>query len=75
MRYISADEVADTRTAWRCGLPLNVIAGHLNISVSLLRRILDLRPLVAGTTTVEPDPEPTDVWRSDYLFDNCGGES
>ena len=42
MRYISADEIAEAFEAYRNGIPLDKIAGHLGITVSELRSVLGL---------------------------------
>ena len=58
MRYISADEIAEAFEADRNHISHDQIAGHLRISVSELRNVLNLPPLK------RPDPEAgCDLWR------------
>ncbi len=58
MRYLdqlTRDEAAE---AYRSGIPLDRIAGHLGISVAELRAVLGLPALKPIPTTDEPD-----LWR------------
>lgn len=58
MRYIDADEIAEAFEAYRNGITLDHIAGHLRITVSELRHVLNLPPLKRS------DPETgCDLWR------------
>ncbi len=62
MRYLDADTIADARNAWGCGVPLDRIAGHLQVTVAELRHILNLPPLKRS------DPEAgCDLWQMDRL--------
>ena len=59
MRYLDADTIADAKNAYGCQVPLDNIAGHLQVSVAELRHVLNLPPLVeAKTVNVE-----CDLWR------------
>ncbi len=59
MRYISADEIAEAFEAYRNGIPLDRIAGHLRVTVAELQHILNLPALKRS------DPETgCDLWRT-----------
>ena len=59
MRYLSADEIAEAFEAYRSGIPLDRIAGHLGITVSELRDVLGLPALKRS------DPKSgCDLWRT-----------
>ena len=45
MRYLSADEIAEAFEAYRNGIALDRIAGHLRITVAELRLVLGLPAL------------------------------
>ena len=49
MRYLSADEIAEAFEAYRQGIPLDRIAGHLRITVGELRLVLGLPALTADS--------------------------
>ncbi len=58
MRYIDADEIAEAFEAYRNGITLDNIAGHLRLTVAELRHVLNLPPLKRS------DPETgCDLWR------------
>lgn len=62
MRYLSADEIAEAFEAYRNGITLDHIAGHLRITVGELRHVLNLPPLKRS------DPETgCDLWQMDRL--------
>ena len=42
MRYLSADEIAEAFEAYRQGIALDRIAGHLRITIGELRLVLGL---------------------------------
>jgi len=49
MRYISADEIAEAFEAYRNGITLDHIAGHLRITVAELRLVLGLPALAVDS--------------------------
>ena len=53
MRYLSSDEIADAKNARGCGVPLDRIGGHLNVSVGELRHALGMEPLRLGPVAAE----------------------
>ena len=58
MRYIDGTERDEASEAYRQGIPLDRIAGHLRITVAELRHVLNLTPLKRS------DPETgCDLWR------------
>ena len=62
MKYIPADKCDEAAEAYRSGIPLDRIAGHLGISVAELRAVLELPALKPVPTTDEPD-----LWSVDRL--------
>jgi hypothetical protein len=62
MRYLDQSTIDEAAEAFRAGIPLDRIAGHLSITVGELRKALDLAPLKAEAVSTEPD-----LWRADDL--------
>ena len=62
MRYISADEIAEAFEAYRNGITLDHIAGHLRITVAELRHVLNLPALQRETPRSDPEAG-CDLWR------------
>ena len=47
MKYIPADKCDEAAEAYRSGIPLDRIAGHLGVTVAELRQVLGLPALQA----------------------------
>ncbi len=63
MRYLDQSTIDEASEAYRNGIPLDRIAGHLGITSGECRKALDLAPLKAeAVSTDEPD-----LWRADDL--------
>ena len=66
MRYLDADTIREACEAYRNGIPLDKIAGHLRISVAELRHALGLPALKRETPRSDPEAG-CDLWRADEL--------
>lgn len=64
MKYIDADTIREASEAYRNNIPLDQIAGRLQISVAELRQIIDLPSL--KPIPIETDSQ-VDLWAADSL--------
>jgi len=64
MRYLDADTIREASEAYRNKIPLDQIAGRLQISVAELRQALDLPSL--EPIPIETDSQ-VDLWAADAL--------
>jgi hypothetical protein len=55
MRYIDADEEREAAEAYRNGIPLDRIAGHLRVTIDELSKLLNLSSKSAPQQSTELD--------------------
>ena len=65
MRYLDQQIVDEAHDASRAGVALDVIAGHLQITVGELRQVLNL-PKLQPTKNIDQEPT-TNFWTVDKL--------